>query len=111
IENSTLNGIFEKPSNSGCLNIKVRRHGDGIRITVEDDGIGMDQTTLVRNFSRMTNTEHATVSSGYGIRNIQERLTLAYGPPYGLSCESIPGVGTTVTVFIPAIIPEKDQEE
>ncbi len=111
IENAILHGIFEKPSKSGCLNVKVRRHADGIRITVEDDGIGMDQTTLVRNFSRMTNTEHATVSSGYGIRNIQERLTLAYGPPYGLSCESIPGVGTTVTVFIPAIIPEKDQEE
>lgn len=111
IENAILHGIFEKSSKSGCLNVKVRRHADGIRITVEDDGIGMDQTTLVRNFSRMTNTEHVTVSSGYGIRNIQERLTLAYGPPYGLSCESIPGAGTTVTVFIPAIIPEKDQEE
>lgn len=111
IENAILHGIFEKPSKSGRLNVKVRRHADGIRITVEDDGIGMDQTTLLHNFSRSTAAEPATTSGGYGIRNIQERLTLAYGPPYGLSCESFPGVGTTVTVYIPAIIPEKDQEE
>ncbi|MDE6951208.1 MAG: histidine kinase, partial [Lachnospiraceae bacterium] len=36
IENAILHGIFEKPSKSGCLNVKVRRHADGIRITVED---------------------------------------------------------------------------
>ena len=84
---------------------------DGIRITVEDDGVGMDQKTLAESFSRITPPGHATVSGGYGIRNIAERLTLAYGSPYGLSCESSPGKGTTVTVHIPAILPEEEQEE
>ena len=111
IENAILHGIFEKPSKSGHLNVRVRRYDDGIRITVEDDGVGMDQKTLAESFSRITPPGHATVSGGYGIRNIAERLTLAYGSPYGLSCESSPGKGTTVTVHIPAILPEEEQEE
>ena len=37
IENAILHGIFEKPSKSGHLNVRVRRYDDGIRITVEDE--------------------------------------------------------------------------
>ncbi len=111
IENAILHGIFEKPSKSGRLKVTLRRHSDGIRITVEDDGIGMDQKTLLKIFSRTVLPEHSTVSGGYGIRNIQERLTLAYGFPYGLYCKSFPGRGTSVTVHIPAIIPEEDKED
>ena len=34
-----------------------------------------------------------------------ERLLLAYGAPYGLSCRSCPGKGTVVTVCIPSVPP------
>lgn len=103
IENAILHGIFEKPSKSGRLKVTTRRSADGVRITVEDDGMGMDQNTILANFSREEAPGHAAVSSSYGIRNIQERLRLAYGAPYGLSCASCPGKGTVVTIHIPAI--------
>lgn len=89
----------------------MRRCADGIRIAVEDDGVGMDEATLLAVFSGTVPSGNTITSGGYGIRNIQERLLLAYGAPYGLSCESRPGKGTTVTVHIPEIIPEENQEE
>lgn len=111
IENAILHGIFEKPSKCGKLKVTVRRCSGGIRITVEDDGVGMDEATLLAGFSRTTTPETTVTSGGYGIRNIQERLILAYGAPYGLSCESRPGEGTTVTIYIPEITPEENQED
>ena len=37
-----------------------------------------------------------------GLRNVDERLKLAFGPQFGLSFASAPGFGTTVTLIIPA---------
>lgn len=51
IENAIIHGIFEKPSKCGRLAVAVRREPDGIRITIEDDGVGMDEATLLSNFS------------------------------------------------------------
>lgn len=39
--------------------------------------------------------------SGYGLKNIHERLTIFFGPEYGLSFRSEYGRGTTVAVRIP----------
>lgn len=105
IENAILHGIFEKTSKCGCLEVKACRSADCIRLTVADDGIGMDENTLLAHFSGTAPPENPKASGGYGIRNIQERLVLAYGAPYGLSCVSRPGEGTVVTVCIPAVPP------
>lgn len=106
IENAILHGIFEKPSKSGSIFIATRRSDDGLRITIRDDGVGMDEQTIRSNFSATASGVIADTSGGYGVRNIQDRIKLAYGDAYGLFCESTPGQGTTVTVYLPAIAPE-----
>ncbi len=111
IENAIIHGIFEKPSKCGRIKVKVRRSLDGIRITVEDDGVGMDEDTLLTNFSKTGPEQFAMAPGGYGVRNIHERLILAYGEPFGLSCVSRPQEGTIVTVYIPAILPKNHKEE
>lgn len=111
IENAIIHGIFEKPSKCGNLTVTVRRESEAIRITVEDDGVGMDAATLMTNFSPAAPGQITATSGGYGVRNIQDRLRLAYGEPFGLSCVSHPGEGTTVTVFIPAIEPSDSPQE
>lgn len=40
-------------------------------------------------------------SSGYGIKNVQERLQLLFGSEYGINIHSQPGIGTSVIVRIP----------
>lgn len=105
IENAVIHGIFEKPSKTGTLCITTRRSDDGLRITIEDDGVGMDEQTRRSNFTTSASGVISDTSGGYGVRNIHERIKLAYGGAYGLFCKSTPGIGTTVTVYLPAIDP------
>lgn len=106
VENAVIHGIFEKPSKSGCLSITTRRFEDGICITISDDGVGMDEQTMRKNFTASDGI--ADTSGGYGVRNTNDRIKLAYGDSYGLTCSSTIGKGTTVTVHIPAIEPNID---
>lgn len=108
IENAVIHGIFEKPSKSGHLSITTHRTDDGIRITIQDDGVGMDEQTILTNFTASASGEIADTTGGYGVRNIHDRIQLAYGDAYGLTCSSAIGQGTTVTVHIPAIEPTQD---
>ena len=100
IENAIIHGIFEREDKTGCLRIAANRQQDDLIITVEDNGVGMDQATREANFS--ADASSANTKGGYGVRNINERLHLAYGPEYGLFCESEIGRGTRVTIRIPA---------
>lgn len=106
IENAIIHGIFEKPSKHGSLRVCAKRNADIITITISDDGIGMNEEELHANFFSDSREKVADTSGGYGVRNICDRLRIAYGEPYGLFCESTPGRGTTITVTIPAIEPD-----
>ena len=47
-------------------------------------------------------------TSGYGIKNVNDRLKIYFGDEYGISIDSELDVGTTVTIRIPKI--EKGRE-
>jgi two-component system sensor histidine kinase YesM len=42
------------------------------------------------------------LESGFGIGNVNKRIRLYYGEPYGLSIQSEYATGTCVTLVIPA---------
>jgi two-component system sensor histidine kinase YesM len=42
-------------------------------------------------------------SGGVGVKNVQERIRLSFGPEYGVRLESALGEGTTAVVRIPVI--------
>ncbi len=105
IENAIIHGIFEKPEKTGTLNVRAVKINGDIVITVSDDGVGMDSKTLYRNFD--LSAPAVPEASGYGIRNINERLHIAYGGEYGLTCSSGRGKGTTVTIRIPVQYPDR----
>lgn len=110
IENAIIHGIFETPSKTGTICVRTERENGTLRITIQDDGAGMDEATRLANFSP-TPPGGTEAKGGYGVRNICDRLRIVYGESYGLSCESTPGQGTKVTVLIPAIDPIPDEEE
>ena len=41
--------------------------------------------------------------------NVHNRIRLNYGERYGLTLESVKGIGTTITLLIPAFIQEEGQ--
>lgn len=87
VENAVIHGL-EKKVGTGKVSLKGNLvEGDRIRFIIEDDGVGFDDTSKTR--------------SGYGIRNVRERIRLCYGNDYGIVIKSIKDSGTIVTVEIP----------
>lgn len=93
IENAIVHGIDEKTDGRGKIRIEGRKIDNEIQLVVEDNGVGMEQEEAWRILTKD--------SSGYGVRNVNERIRLYYGEPYALKIESQVGVGTRATFRIP----------
>lgn len=94
VENSIDHGIGHKIDGRGLLRIIGYMQDGLLYLSVEDNGIGMDDE---RKHQILTQE-----SKGYGVFNVNERLKLFYGNEYELQIESELGKGTRTTVRIPA---------
>lgn len=102
IENSILHG-FEGKGEGGILTIRSERTGDSLRIVIEDNGAGMSEQRLAEvRASLQADSQSSSTRNGIGLRNIHARLSLHYGEEYGLSIDSVPGEGTSVSIHLPA---------
>lgn len=97
VENIFMHAVFnrEKPIN---IIISVEKNVNSIIFSIIDDGIGMKKEKT----ENITNVES---SSSYGIKNVNERIRLQYGAEYGVRIFSSYGIGTVVTITIPAVKP------
>jgi two-component system LytT family sensor kinase len=92
IENSIKHGL-EPRINGGTVTLRSRLNGDRVLIEVADDGVGMGnrpESALRR------------AGAGIGMKNVQERLEVLYGPQARFTVVSSPGRGTLVSIEIPA---------
>lgn len=71
--------------------------GGDIEFRIIDDGIGFRREILEQIFHPI-----GQLNVGYGIRNVDQRIKLHYGKPYGVTIFSRPGMGTAVKIKIPA---------
>ncbi len=95
VENAVQHGVSRKP---GLGRIRVTAHGPatdqqveqpgGLRITVVDDGPGVERVDRV-------------FDEGTGLRNLRERLQARFGAAAGLAVTSAPGQGFRVDVTLP----------
>lgn len=105
VENSIIHGIFAKGDVEGKILITGSINENAIYLKISDDGVGIKENELPFILSPKKEKSNSTNSkgSGYGIRNINERLRLYYGDDFGLSFTSTYGKGTTVTIKIPIL--------
>ena len=87
VENAIRHGI--RGVENGVVCVSSKKAGDFYEITISDNGKGFD-VQAAKNAS----------GSHIGLRNVKERIEEMCGG--NLSVESITGVGTTVTIRIPA---------
>ena len=107
VENALYHGIKNKRQ-GGTISIRARRKNDDeILIEVEDDGIGFTPEKLAQLRAELEDdTGDLKLESGFAIGNVNKRIHLYYGMPYGLSIESEYTSGTRVTLVIPAKLEE-----
>ncbi len=108
IENAIYHGI-EYMVDEGQININVEAVGDLLIYTVSDNGLGMDRETCRSLLHSGEEVQPSKGGSGVGVRNVDERIKLSYGPKYGLEIESEIEIGTKVRIVLPRI--EGDQDE
>jgi two-component system sensor histidine kinase YesM len=86
VENSVYHGL-EARVGSGFVRVICKTEQDHLQFVVEDNGIGIQ--------------DPGRIESGYGIRNVRERIQLLYGCRYGVRFEDRQGGGTRVIITLP----------
>ena len=100
VENAFFHGLAEIEED-GIITIRIRPQHNDICIEVSDNGTGMDQSTVCSLMEERQET--GSSNRGIGLYNVQRRIQLHFGKPYGIQVKSEIGRGTTFTILLPAI--------
>lgn len=104
IENAIVHGL-DLMVDAGHIEITVRPDGGDILLIVADDGIGMEPEQVAALLQNEPSDR-----TGIGVKNVNDRLRIYFGPEYGLSITSAPYEGTTVTIRTPRVPEEREGE-
>lgn len=102
IENAIIHGI-EELADDTTIYVKGIAEGDSCSIEITDNGRGMDEEqlqTLRKKISGEIKTEGGS-GNGIGLKNVQDRIRMAYGDGYGIEVAAMEGCYTKVYVRIP----------
>ncbi|MCD9021295.1 cache domain-containing sensor histidine kinase [Cohnella silvisoli] len=97
VENAVYHGL-KKRMTKGMLVVKGYAEKETIVFEIEDDGVGMDETTI-REMLKAREEGHG--SQSFGVGSVHSRIRLLYGEEYGLTIESRIGQYTRVTIRLP----------
>jgi sensor histidine kinase YesM len=87
LENAIRHGLASVRE-GGCVSVSAHREGERLRLSIEDDGVGLRPGFDSRN--------------GVGLRNVQDRLRTLYAQAAEFLIGDRPGGrGTMVTIVIP----------
>ncbi|QJD85774.1 hybrid sensor histidine kinase/response regulator [Cohnella herbarum] len=92
VENAVRHGIMKRVG-GGKIRIRIVEYEDCAEVRIEDDGVGMDESTRRRLLD-----DHGGQDRGIGLRNTNRRLKQLYGQ--GLRIISSPGSGTTIIFMV-----------
>jgi two-component system sensor histidine kinase YesM len=112
-ENAIYHGIKNKDA-PGNITINVTNANNHIKMSVHDDGVGMDEQQVKSLNDKSFPFDSSILRSaegGYGIRNVRERLQIYFGKSYRLYYESVPEKYTCVNMYIPKLLSENGVEE
>ena len=100
VENAVVHGALKRREGGGHIDVCCAREDGALVFTVTDDGPGMTQAQLAELFQRKPN-------GGYGLDNVQQRITLKYGEGWGVRLASEAGRGVTAQIRLPYLEDEK----
>ncbi len=94
VENSINHGFRNHNISKGLIRVKFCKIEENLYFEVADNGVGFESfpDELPKSQSE---------DGGYGLYNVNERLTRYYGKNHQLRIQSTPGIGTKVYGIIP----------
>lgn len=101
VENALYHGLKYKRA-KGYIHISGEKEDNLIRLTVRDNGVGMDQEELEELRKEIERPCQET-EKGFGLANVNERIHMYFGNEYGMKIDSRKGWGTIVEITIPAV--------
>lgn len=102
VENAILHGILELPEAMGDIWITAQESDQFFILSIHDNGIGIaEHTPDTNNTGRADDSIPAIIKTGYGLKNINNRIQLAFGNAYGLIIEPNITEGTTISLHFP----------
>lgn len=104
IENAIIHGL-ERRVGPGLLEVRTELKEGQLFIIVRDNGAGMEPEQLAALRQRLEEHTDTGDDNHIGIVNVLERIHLYFGAQYGMTIDSSPSVGTTVTIRLPAVSP------
>lgn len=97
VENCIKHGIKDQDDNCE-ITIEMKMEAESVRISIKDNGSGMDPERLNGLGDHEVESEKGT---GLGLYNVNSRLEHMHGAKSKLQIESEKGEGTTITFLIP----------
>lgn len=110
VENYFVHGIDStRDDNYLCLHGHIQDESL-IRITVEDNGLGMRPEEIER-MNRSLHEPIATEQESYGLKNLHQRLRLFYGKPCGLQLFQNGDRGVVIQILIRRMMCEREEKD
>lgn len=104
VENSIKHGFTQEQSEF-LLEIILEQESKYLKITVHDNGCGMEQEKLNAIFNKEKMKSHI------GIQNAIERIRIYYGDMAQVKIESKKNIGTCVVIYLPKEIGSGESDE
>lgn len=102
VENAFIHGLNQK---KGWIRVRATHKDDILCISIKDNGVGMNEDQLKNVMhhihNRSSSEEKKTKVCGIGLSNINERLSIIYGPAFHMDIKSTPGEGTELILQLP----------
>lgn len=98
VENAVNHGLSN--TQDGLVQIRIADADGRVLIEIQDNGCGFTSERL-QEIQTMLSSGDLTGNDSLGLKNVDGRLKLLYGPDCGLHIQSAPGCGCCIQIILP----------
>lgn len=109
IENAIFHGL-ERKREKGRISLMLELVDEDLHICISDNGVGIEEKKLAELKERLDRVSVGYIvedgegkMGGIALKNVCRRIKLLFGERYGIRMDSIVGIGTKVTLILPAL--------
>lgn len=113
LENAIYHGV-QGMEDDGEILIRGTTNGEEIFLDVIDNGYGMTQEQVDKLLTvpdDYNSDDSSKRGNGVGLRNVDTRIKMRFGPQYGLMIQSERGEGTTMRIHLPKLTYNNNMEQ